>query len=305
MNLVKKSLLLIYIVLACVSASAQVQFEWKSEYLGKSGYRIMEGEKSQPIGDSKGAAQVHQATLSIPLSLKPDERQRPTLWSIGAQGVYSKLDNQNFTEPLVIDEIVNLGVSLNHMRPIAPRWSMLATVGAGVYTPSSNLSQLNRKNILGMAGAVFIYHLRSNLDLGGGVAFNNSFGAPMVLPAIYLNWRTGGNFKVNIAMMDGLAMSVRYDAHKNISLSIVGEMNGQMALLEQDGQDKIFSHMYVVTGLRPEIKLGKKLSIPITLGINAFRPAEMTDRSIKNMFTSEGYYFQASPYASAGFKLKI
>ena len=301
----KKSLLLVYAVLAYVSALAQVQFEWKSEYLGKSGYRIMEGEKSQPIGDSKGSAHVHQATISIPLSLRLDERQRPTLWSIGAKGVYSNLDNQNFTEPLVIDEILNVGISLNHIRPISPRWSMLATVGAGVYTPSSKLSQLNRNNLLGMAGAVFIYHLRSNLDLGAGLALNNSFGAPMVLPAIYLKWQTGGDFKVNIALMDGLAMSVKYDAHRNISLSVVGEMNGQMALLEQDGQDKIFSHMYVVTGLRPDIKLGKKLSIPITVGINAFRPAEMTDRSIKSMFTSKGYYFQTSPYASAGFKLKI
>ncbi len=301
----KKSFLFIYILLTYVSASAQVQFEWKSEYLGRSGYRIMEGEKSQPIGDSKGSAQVHQATISVPLSLKLDERKRPTLWSIGAQGVYSNLDNQNFAEPLVIDEILNVGISLNHMRPISPRWSMLATVGAGVYMPNTKLSQLNGKNILGMAGAVFIYHLKPNLDLGGGVALNNSFGAPMVLPAIYLNWRTDGHFKVNIALMDGLAMSVKYEARENISLSLIGEINGQMALLEQNGQDKIFSHLYVVTGLRPEIKLGKKLSIPITLGINAFRPSEMTDRSIKSMFVSKGYYFQTSPYASAGFKLKI
>lgn len=301
----KKSLLFIYTALVYISASAQVQFEWKSEYLGKSGYRVMEGEKSQPIGDSKGSAQVHQATISVPLSLRLDELQRPTLWSIGAQGVYSNLDNQNFAQPLVIDEILNVGISLNHMRPISPRWSMLATVGAGIYMPNTKLSQLNRKNILGMAGTVFIYHLRPNLDLGGGLALNNSFGAPMVLPAIYLNWRTDGDFKVNISLMDGLAMSVKYDAHRNISLSLVGEMNGQMALLEQEGQGKIFSHLYVVTGLRPEIKLGKKLSIPITLGINAFRPAEMTDRSIKSMFVSKGYYFQASPYASAGFKLKI
>lgn len=301
----KKSLLLIYILLAYGTVSAQVQFEWKSEYLGKSGYRILEDEKSQPIGDSKGAAQVHQASVHIPLSLRLDERQRPTLWSIAAQGVYASLVNENFTEPLVIDELLNVGISLNHMRPISPRWSMLATVGAGVYMPSAKLSQVSGKNILGMAGAVFIYQVNPKLDLGAGLALNNSFGAPMVLPAIYLNWRTGGDFKVNIALMDGLAMSVKYDAHKNISLSLIAEMNGQMALLEQDGQDKIFSHMYVVTGLRPEIKIGKKLSIPITLGVNALRPAEMTDRSIKNMFISKGYYFTTSPYASAGLKLKI
>ncbi len=301
----KKSLVIIFSLFAYVAASAQVQFEWKSEYLGKSGYRILEGEKSHAVGDSKGAAQVHQASLQIPLSMRLDERQRPTLWSIGAQAVYANLVNENFTDPLVIDEILNVGLSLNHMRPIAERWSMLAALGAGVYMPSSKLSQLDRKNILGMAAAVFIYHLNPNLDLGAGLALNNSFGAPMVLPAIYLNWRTAGHLKVNIALMEGLAMSVKYDAHKHISLSLIAEMNGQMALLEQDGQDKIFSHMYVVTGLRPEIKIGKKLSIPITLGVNALRPAEMTDRSIKHMFSSKGYYFQTSPYASAGLKFKI
>jgi hypothetical protein len=83
------------------------------------------------------------------------------------------------------------------------------------------------------------------------------------------------------------------------------EMNGQMALIEQDGKDKIFSHQYIITGFRPEIKIGKHLSIPITAGIHAMRPAEIRNRSLKAMFQDKGYYFQISPYVSAGLKIHL
>jgi hypothetical protein len=80
-------------------------------------------------------------------------------------------------------------------------------------------------------------------------------------------------------------------------------MNGQTALLEQNGKKKIFSHAYLVAGLRPEIKLGNKLSIPVTVGINAWRPSAITDRKLKSMFQDKEYYFQASLYASMGLKI--
>ena len=95
-------------------------------------------------------------------------------------------------------------------------------------------------------------------------------------------------------------MSAGYNVNKNLRLSLVGEINGQMALLQQDGKDKMFAHQYVVLGLRPEIKIGKRVSIPLTFGLNATRTAQITNRSLKTIFQDKGYAFRASPYASAG-----
>lgn len=227
------------------------------------------------------------------------------MWTLSVAGAYAKLDNENFTEPLVVDEIVNAGINLNHLRPLNDRWSMLASIGGGIYMPSTKISDISLNNTLGNAGIVFIRHLKPNLDLGGGVAFNNSFGTPMLFPAFYLNWRTEGKYSVNIALMNGLAVSAGYDVGKSLRISVIGEMNGQVALLEQDGEGKMFSHMYMIGGLRPEIKIGKKLSIPLTGGISAWRPAQMNDRTLKSIFKEQNYYFQSAIYASAGLKMKF
>lgn len=294
----KLLLMCVFMSIVCIEVQSQVSF--KTEYFGKSQYRISDGDTDEKVGNSKGSAMVYRGGINIPLSMKLNENNRPTIWSIAMGGAYVKLDNKNFTEPLVVDEIMNLGLSLNHLRPISNRWSMMISIGGGIYMPSTKFSQIRFKNVLGSAGAIFIYHLKPNLELGGGIALNNSFGYPMAFPALYLNWTTEGKYAVKISMMQGLEVSAGYNINKNISLNIVAEMNGQMALLEQDGKDKIFTHQYIITGFRPQIKIGKHISMPITAGISAIRPTEITDRTIKNMFKDGGYYFQIAPHASVG-----
>lgn len=125
----------------------------------------------------------------------------------------------------------------------------------------------------------------------------------MVFPTFYLNWTTEGRYAVKISMLEGIEISAGYNVSKNLSLNLVAEMNGQMALLEQDGKDKMFSHQYIVTGFRPAIKIGKNLSVFITAGIHAIRSAEMADRNLKSLFQDKGYYFQISPYVSGGLQV--
>lgn len=297
----KKVLFLVFTIMGYSYVNAQIIF--KTEYFGKSSYRMTEGDTDEKVGDSKGSAIVYQGGINIPISLKMDENNRPTMWSISAGGAYAKLSNKNFTSPLVIDEIMNLGLNLNHLRPLNNKWSMMISVGGGIYMPTTRFSQIRFKNVLGSAGSIFIYHLKPNLELGAGIALNNSFGYPMIFPALYINWTTEGRYVVKISMMQGFEMSAGYNVNESLSLNIVAEMNGQMALLEQDGKDKIFSHQYIITGFRPEIKIGKYVSIPITAGIHAMRPAEIMDKKLKSMFQDKGYYFQVSPYASVGLKI--
>lgn len=299
-----KSLFIIVVIIgvAATKTNAQQAF-FKTEYFGESGYQMTEGDSSQRIGNSRGSAVVYQAGINIPLSKKLDEHNRPTMWSVGIGGAYVDLNNKNFTQPLVIDQVLNVGVSLNYLRPLNDRWSLRTGVGGGIFMPTTDLSKLKFKNVLGSISAVFIRHLRPNLDLGGGLALNNSFGFPMLFPAFYLNWRTAGRYSVQASLRDGLDVSAGYNFNKNLKLNLVMEVNGQMALLEQDGKDKIFTHQYVVFGLRPEFKLGKRVTIPLTFGVNATRTAQITDRSLKTIFQDKGYSFKGSLYAAAGLQV--
>ncbi len=286
-----------------VYSKTNAQISFKAEYFGTSSYRMMEGDTDEKIGNSKGSALVYQGGINVPLSMTMDENNHPTMWSISAGCAYAKLDNKNFTEPLVVDEILNLGLNLSYMRPLNNKWSVMAILGGGIYMPGTKFSRIKAKNILGNVGAIFIYHLKVNLELGGGIALNNSFGYPMAFPAFYFNWAIEGRYVVKISMMEGFEMLAGYNVDKKLSLNIVAGMSGQMALLEEDGKDKIFTHQYIVTGFRPEIKIGKHLSVSLTAGIHAFRPAEITSRSLKSIFQDKGYYFQISPYVSAGLQI--
>jgi hypothetical protein len=291
------------LIAASLGVNAQIVF--KTEYFGRSGYRMTEGETNEKVCNSKGSATVYQGAVNIPLSVKFNENNRPTRWSLNVGGAYVKLNNKDFTDPLVIDELLNFGISLNHLRPLNDKWSMMATIGGGIYMPGTNFSKMGFENVLGSVGVVFIRHLKPNLDLGGGLAINNSFGFPMLFPAVYLNWKTQGKYTVKVSMIKGLEVAAGYAVNKNLGLHLIAEMNGQTALLEQNGKNKIFSHAYLVAGFRPEIKLGDKLTIPVTVGINAWRPSGITDRKLKSMFQDKEYYFQASLYASVGLKISF
>lgn len=294
--------------LLCMAGKAQ-EVSFKTEFIGNSGYYYLpSGEKPrEKIGDGKGSALVYQGSVNIPLSMKLNHNNRPTAWGVALGGSYTSLNNKNFTDYMV-SEIVNLQLGVYHMRPLNDKWSMRASLGMGVFTPSTDFSKISFKNVLGSVGVVFIRHLKPNLDIGGGVAINSALGYPMIFPAFFLNWNLERRFDVNVDLgSDGLDVSAGYDFGDRFKLSYAIAMNGQVALLEKDGKDVIFSHQYIVTGFRPEMQLGKTgLSVSAMAGLNLFRPASFTDRTLKGVFaTDNDYYFSVSPYVSAGIKYKF
>ena len=76
-----------------------------------------------------------------------------------------------------------------------------------------------------------------------------------------------------------------------------------LILYNQMASLSAFSHQYFIAGVRPEIKLGNKVSIPITAGMHLIRSGFYSERTLKGMFSNDDYYFQASPYVSAGIKI--
>lgn len=295
------------ITLLFVEARAQ-QVSFKTEYIGNSGYYYLPpGEQPrEKIGDGKGSAMVYQGAFNIPLSTRLNKNNRPTAWGIGFGGTYVSMKNQHFSDPMV-SEIMNLQLGVYHLRPLNDKWSLRASAGIGIFTPSTDFSTVSFKNVLASGGIVFIRHLKPNLDIGGGVAINSSLGYPMIFPAVYVNWRHNGKYDVTIELVEGLDISAGYGFNDRLKLSYALEMNGQVALLERDGKDQIFSHQYIVTGFRPELKLGEGgVSVTGMAGINLYRPASFSDRTLKGVFAGDNdYYFSVSPYASVGLKIKF
>jgi len=296
-----------FVLFLTSAANTYSQISFKTEYIGSSSYWLDNADDPRErVGNTRGSAMVYHGNINIPLSMKTNEKQQPVIWGAGIGGTYVALHNKNFTENLVISEMMNLQVGVYHLRPLRGRWSLMASIGMGAYTPFADPAKIRAKHLLGSLGAIFIYQFSPQFKLGGGIAINNTFGYPMAFPAFYLDWNSNGKFDFLASLGNGLELSAGLNIHKNFSLALVAEMNGQSALMEKDGKDVIFTHQYIVGGLRSLIKIGKNLSIPITAGVNAFRPASFSDRKLKAMFKNDNdYYFQVSPYDSLGLNVNL
>ena len=310
-----KNTITLIALLVVVSAFAQISV--KAEYIGNS--KFYDAVADTNTGD--GSATIYSASAMVPLWIQaPDEEdpyKRATVWGVALSGTFVKMENQNFPIGKELpSQVMNLGATALHLRPLKERWSMLMALGIGSYTPENQLSAIHiGENVLANGALVFVWHWRPNLEIGGGVALNNSFGYPMVFPAFYLKYKGGfsDKFTIDVNLLDGAKVAFGYNYHKNLSLKLVANMGGYLAYLKRNGQKEMFSSQTFFVGLEPEFKIGKHISIPITAGAIFLRTGRYRKRALGAMFEPEAKnedgtvrssQFNPAFYFSAGITIK-
>ena len=284
-----KEIITFIALLFVVSVSAQISV--KTEYISNS--KFYDAVSDSNIGD--GSAMIYSvgamALLSMQAPEEDDPYQRPTVWGVGLNGTFVKMNNHNFPIGKELpSEVMNLGATVLHLRPLKERWSMLMALGIGSYTPENRLSAIRiGENVLANGAFILVWHLQPNLEIGGGVALNNSFGYPMVFPAFYLKYKGGfsDKFTIDINLLDGTKVAFGYDYSENLSLKLVANIGGYLAYLRRNGQKEMFSSQTFFVGLEPEFKLGKHISIPVTFGGSFIRSGRYRERTLSAMFASE------------------
>lgn len=284
-----KEIFTFIILLLGVNSFAQISV--KTEYIGNSEFY----DAVADTNTGNGSAMIYSAGAMVPLSMQAsaedDPYKRATIWGVALSGTFVKMDNQNFPIGKELpSQVMNLGATALHLRPLKERWSMLMALGIGSYTPENRLSAIRiDENVLANGALVFIWHWRPNLEIGGGVALNNSFGYPMVFPALYLKYKGGfsDKFTIDINLLDGTKVAFGYDYSENLSLKLVANIGGYLAYLRRNGQKEMFSSQTFFVGLEPEFKLGKHISIPVTFGGSFIRSGRYRERTLSAMFASE------------------
>ena len=272
-----------------VNSFAQISV--KTEYISNSEFY----DAVADTNTGNGSAMIYSAGAMVPLSMQAsaedDPYKRATIWGVALSGTFVKMDNQNFPIGKELpSQVMNLGATVLHLRPLKERWSMLMALGIGSYTPENRLSAIRiDENVLANGALVFIWHWRPNLEIGGGVALNNSFGYPMVFPALYLKYKGGfsDKFTIDVSLLDGTKVAFGYDYSENLSLKLVANIGGYSAYLRRNGQKEMFSSQTFFVGLEPEFKLGKHISIPVTFGGSFIRSGRYRERTLSAMFASE------------------
>ncbi|MFC2533021.1 MAG: DUF6268 family outer membrane beta-barrel protein [Capnocytophaga ochracea] len=284
-----KEIFTFIILLLGVNSFAQISV--KTEYIGNSEFY----DAVADTNTGNGSAMIYSAGAMVPLSMQAsaedDPYKRATIWGVALSGTFVKMDNHNFPIGKELpSQVMNLGATALHLRPLKERWSMLMALGIGSYTPENRLSAIRiDENVLANGALVFIWHWRPNLEIGGGVALNNSFGYPMVFPALYLKYKGGfsDKFTIDINLLDGTKVAFGYDYSENLSLKLVANIGGYLAYLRRNGQKEMFSSQTFFVGLEPEFKLGKHISIPVTFGGSFIRSGRYRERTLSAMFASE------------------
>ena len=284
-----KEIFTFIILLLGVNSFAQISV--KTEYISNSEFY----DAVADTNTGNGSAMIYSAGAMVPLSMQAsaedDPYKRATIWGVALSGTFVKMDNHNFPIGKELpSQVMNLGATALHLRPLKERWSMLMALGIGSYTPENRLSAIRiDENVLANGALVFIWHWRPNLEIGGGVALNNSFGYPMVFPALYLKYKGGfsDKFTIDVSLLDGTKVAFGYDYSENLSLKLVANIGGYSAYLRRNGQKEMFSSQTFFVGLEPEFKLGKHISIPVTFGGSFIRSGRYRERTLSAMFASE------------------
>ena len=284
-----KEIFTFIILLLGVNSFAQISV--KTEYIGNSEFY----DAVADTNTGNGSAMIYSVGAMVPLSMQTpaedDPYKRATIWGVALSGTFVKMENQNFPIGKELpSQVMNLGATVLHLRPLKERWSMLMALGIGSYTPENRLSAIRiGENVLANGALVFIWHWRPNLEIGGGVALNNSFGYPMLFPALYLKYKGGfsDKFTIDINLLDGTKVAFGYDYSENLSLKLVANIGGYSAYLRRNRQKEMFSSQTFFVGLEPEFKLGKHISIPVTFGGSFIRSGRYRERTLSAMFASE------------------
>ena len=284
-----KEIFTFIILLLGVNSFAQISV--KTEYIGNSEFY----DAVADTNTGNGSAMIYSAGAMVPLSMQAsaedDPYKRATIWGVALSGTFVKMDNHNFPIGKELpSQVMNLGATMLHLRPLKERWSMLMALGIGSYTPENRLSSIHiGENVVANGAFMLVWHLRPNIEIGGGVALNNSFGYPMVFPAFYFKYKGGfsDKFTIDINLLDGTKVAFGYDYSENLSLKLVANIGGYLAYLRRNGQKEMFSSQTFFVGLEPEFKLGKHISIPVTFGGSFIRSGRYRERTLSAMFASE------------------
>ncbi|MDO4930413.1 MAG: DUF6268 family outer membrane beta-barrel protein [Bacteroidales bacterium] len=239
------------------------------------------------LGNKYGSGNLMMVTgrYTLPLSTKLDDKGRTIAWAATLNCVYGKFNNQGVARYLNPDEAINAGFSITHMRPISERWSILASLGCGIYAEPNEISF---KSLLANGSTIFVYNLRKNLQFGFGFGLTNSYGVPMILPIGYLNWHNSGKYEISINLLSsGVKVSASTWLHRKFKIEAVAlEMDGLSAVMNIDGKSKIYSTLMMRTYISPSFYFTKQMSVFLGIGANWMRSTSISERSFNGFFNS-------------------
>lgn len=249
------------------------------DYMPSSSLKDKDGNKY-----GSGNLQGISGRYTVPLSRSMNERNQPTAWALMLSASYGMMENKGEAQSLNPDKILNTGLTVSHLRPLSKRWSLISSLGAGIYASPDDVSW---QNLLASGAFIFAYRLSDNLSIGFGGGLTNSYGVPIIMPMGYLSWRAGRRYEVLVDIANAMKVQVAKQMGKAVKLKLTAmEMDGMAAVMHTDGRQKLYSSVMISSGLDASFLLFGRTSLHAGVGGMWLRSSTIADRNLKSFFKS-------------------
>ncbi|HVK48615.1 MAG TPA: DUF6268 family outer membrane beta-barrel protein [Pseudobacter sp.] len=223
-------------------------------------------------------------------------------WSIGMSGHYMRFNNQEYEKMVMPEKLLGTSIALQHVRSLRNRWSAMMLISGGIY---SDMEKYNYDDIFLTGGVLFIKQHNSKFSYGFGAMLTNSFGTPMVLPGLLLQFNTGKKINVEIILPEKFALS--YQVNPLLKSSIAVRMNGGAYDVENQADNRrLMAYKEMTAGWENDFRLTKHLHFCVAGGAALLRSVDYRKKSLSEMFkTRPEHRLEPNFFASAGIRVSF
>lgn len=275
-----------------------------TSYLHSSDFENDNGDKQGKVNTL-----LLKGNINLPFYTNmSQDRKKIRMWSGFISGKYMKMNETTSPEVYPFKKILNMYTGISHYRTLTDKWSLSVIGGIGVCTDDTRFSRIGWNNAMVYGMGTAIYRVNNNLDIGGGLILTNAFNTPMVFPSVYIKWKGEGRYSFELSTRTyDLVSSLGMQVTSYLRLALVAEYNRISTPLEDENdKDYYYSFNYLTTGIRPEIIVSKKVTIPIEAGAAFAGSGSYKKRKLSNLLKSEdSYSFSTSPYVSVSLRIGI
>lgn len=230
-------------------------------------------------------------------------------WSGSLNGIFTRQQNQDYQKQIFPDDLFAADISIQHYRSLHNRWAFLGLVSVGLY---SDLRQVDGNDIFVNAGGIFIKQFARNFSLGFGGFVNNNFGAPMLWPALFVQWRLDGKYRLDISVPDkgpGLAYNIsitrKFNPQYELSLGFKPRLMTYDVENRSNPDKRLMGCWELPIGLENHWHMGR-VEIFGGGGIMPLRSTSFGEKKISDIFSKKPAHKLATNfYLNAGARIRF
>lgn len=267
------------------------------DYLPAS--RYIRPEDSVKTGSTTSQHRINFGTAFLLSNRVDTATGKLRIWSASLSGSYAQLQNKNYEKNIYPEELLSTEIGLQHYRSLNKRWTMLALLSAGIYT---DMEKIDQNDLFVNGGVVFIRKHNVKLSYGIGAVLTNSFGTPMVLPALLVQWKTGERFKIDVVFPEKLSVSTRLNKYADLALAF--RMQGAAYDVEKRADGKrLMGYAEMKLGLENTWHLSRKIDFIASGGSMLYSTTSFQEKKLSEMFKTKSEHRLATNYfLSAGLR---